>query len=111
MMSMMMKVMQQFGKGGKGGWGKGDGGFKVMEKNRDSTVWLGGIPAGIKHEEIKENFSQAGTVKRVQLTGKGTGLAWFSSPEEAKKAISMFNGSVINGSTLQVDVWTQKKWE
>merc|ERR1711957_653228 len=110
---MMQMMMQQFGKGGWGGdsWGgKGKGkGFKVLEQNRDCTIWLGGLPEGLTHEEIKENFTQAGTVKRVQLLKAGTGLAWFSTAEEATKAITMFNGSVINGATLQVDVWSKKE--
>mmetsp|Transcript_43391 Transcript_43391/g.102188 ORF Transcript_43391/g.102188 Transcript_43391/m.102188 type:complete len:269 (-) Transcript_43391:90-896(-) len=99
------------GAGGKG-WGKGGGEqksqFNVLKQNVPSTVWIGGVPEGVTFEEIKENFSAAGTVRRVQLTKNGTGFAWFSSPEEAQNAIRMFNGSIVNGSTLQVDVWTGK---
>mmetsp|Transcript_35931 Transcript_35931/g.82505 ORF Transcript_35931/g.82505 Transcript_35931/m.82505 type:complete len:266 (-) Transcript_35931:149-946(-) len=94
------------------GWGEGQSGaggkgFKVLPANAASTVWIGGVPAGITHDEIKRNFEAAGSVKRVQLMGSsGTGFAWMGSPQEAQNAITMFNGSQVNGSTLQVDPWT-----
>mmetsp|Transcript_11507 Transcript_11507/g.26047 ORF Transcript_11507/g.26047 Transcript_11507/m.26047 type:complete len:250 (-) Transcript_11507:152-901(-) len=97
----------QFGGKGKGGGGKG---FKVLKENIPCTVWIGGLPEGLTHEEIKSNFEAAGTVKKVQLTGKGTGFAWFGTPQEATQAIAMFNGSNVNGSTLQVDAWTKKEF-
>eukprot|EP00971_Amphidinium_carterae_P091440 1810212-Amphidinium_carterae.2 len=63
------------------GWGEGQSGaggkgFKVLPANAASTVWIGGVPAGITHDEIKRNFEAAGSVKRVQLMGSsGTGSA------------------------------------
>mmetsp|Transcript_92986 Transcript_92986/g.216119 ORF Transcript_92986/g.216119 Transcript_92986/m.216119 type:complete len:231 (+) Transcript_92986:102-794(+) len=90
------------------GKGPGKGGFKVIARNADSTVWLGGIPEGVTYQEIQTNFQSAGTVRRVQILKNGTGFVWFSSAEEAKEAIRMFNGSKINGSPLQVDHWTRK---
>lgn len=99
------------GKGGNKGWGGGGGGgFKVRDENAASTVWLGNIPEGTSHEEIKTNFEAAGTVKKVQLIKQGKeGLAWFSTPEEAQTAIAMFNGAQINGQAIVVDPWTRKE--
>merc|ERR1712061_113046 len=93
---------------GGGGKGNGKNFFKVQAQNANSTVWIGGIPEGINHEEIKQNFGSAGTVKKVQLLKGGTGFAWFSTPAEATQAIAMFNGSQIGSSPLQVDVWSKK---
>merc|ERR1711920_1164027 len=95
-----------------GGWGGGKGWrtpFKVKAENAAATVWLGNLPEGIGHEEIKTNFEAAGTVKRVQLIKQGKeGFAWFSTPDEAQTAIGMFNGAQINGQAIVVDPWTKK---
>merc|ERR1711920_969064 len=102
-----MVMMPPFMKGGFGAWG---GGFKVRDENAASTVWLGNIPPGTAHEEIKTNFEAAGTVKKVQLIKQGKeGFAWFSTPEEAQTAIAMFNGAQINGQAIVVDPWTRKE--
>jgi len=101
------------GWGGKG-WGGGGGSRgankNVKAENAASTVWLGGIPAGVTKEEIATNFEAAGSVKMVELIKQGKeGFIIFSSPEEATSAIAMFNGAAINGSAIQVDVWTMKE--
>merc|ERR1719203_2135262 len=113
MISAMMPMFQQMKGGGKGGdWGYKGGGrahFKILDKNRDATVWLGGIPEGVTYQEVQENFKQAGNCKKVVFTSKanseksGTGFAWFETADEAKEAIKMFNGSEINGNKLEVD--------
>jgi len=101
-----------------GGWSKGGGkgggkhrpksGFKVIEQNAASTVWLGGIPEGTTYTELQQTFSAAGTCKKVLVTKKGTGFAWFASPQEASTCIAMFNGAQVGNSFLQVDTYTKK---
>merc|ERR1712061_441408 len=96
---------------GGGGGGKGGGRkdwFTVKDDNKDATVWLGNIPEGVTIEEIQENFKSAGEVKKAKFLAKGTGMVWFADPASAKQAIQMFNGADINGSAIQVDVWTKK---
>merc|ERR1712060_380174 len=92
--------------GGKGWGGKSGGGWK--KQDRSTTVWVGGIPEGITQDELKENFTQAGTIKRINLTKGRTGIIEYSTAEEKQTAITMFNGSDVNGATLQVDEWTKK---
>merc|ERR1712187_660983 len=114
-MGAMMAMFQQMKGGGGGGkswggsggksWGGGKGG---QPRDRSTTVWVGNIPAGLTQEEIAENFGQAGTIKKTNLTKGGTGIIEFSTAAEAKQAISMFNGSEVNGSALHVDAWTGK---
>merc|ERR1711920_329742 len=92
-----------------GGKGKGGGkGFKVRSENADSTVWIGGLAEGTQFADLKTHLSQAGTCKRAQITGNGTGFGWMSSPEEAQQAITMLNGSTLNGAAIIVDTWTKK---
>merc|ERR1719221_2508508 len=76
--------------------------------DRSTTVWVGGIPEGVTQEEIAENFKGAGTVVKANLTKGRTGIIQFSTTAERDTAITMFNGSIVNGSALQVDVWTGK---
>merc|ERR1712039_53403 len=112
-----MEVMKRLGKGGggggggggKGGGGKGGwGGGDWKNKDRTTTVWVGNIPEGVSIEELQENFKQAGNIVRANLTRGRTGIIEFSTNAEAMQAISMFNGSVVNGSALHVDEWTKK---
>ncbi|CAK0797037.1 unnamed protein product [Prorocentrum cordatum] len=98
------------GWGGKGWGGSGGGRKNIKKENAKSTVWLGGVPAGVSKEEIKANFEAAGSVKLVELIKQGKeGFVIFSSPEEAMSAIAMFNGAVINGSAIQVDTWNVRE--
>merc|ERR1711957_84156 len=101
MMNSWAPAVQSKGKGNWGGdsWGgKGKSKGSVRNENRDCTVWIGGIPEGITQEELMQNFGGAGTCKEVRLTKGNTGLAIFATAEEATLAISMFNGSDVNGS-------------
>merc|ERR1712083_279618 len=104
-----MKGMKGGG-GGKGFAGNSSGGGKGggQPRDRSTTVWIGGIPEGITQEEIAENFKQAGTIKKANLTKGRTGIIEYATAAEAQQAITMFNGSDINGSKLHVDSWTGK---
>merc|ERR1719387_2800470 len=105
---MLMKMMGK-GKGkGKGGKGKGLNGAKA-----DCKVWIGNLPESVGWKELQEHFNQAGKTKWVEAftkgAGKGTGGVAYGSADEASKAISMLNGSILSGQTIQVDVWTKKE--
>jgi len=62
-------------------------------------------------QDLQEYFSQAGSVTSVNLmfdkfTGKSRGFAFveLASPEEATKAVEMFNGKELQGRPLTVNV-------
>merc|ERR1712039_996940 len=95
------------GKGGKGNAGGGGGGQK-WNADKSKTAWVGNLPAEMTEEELKANFSTAGTVVKVGITGrKRTGIVEYSSAAEVQQAISMFNGCDVGGSQLHVDVWSK----
>eukprot|EP00928_Gymnodinium_smaydae_P082441 TRINITY_DN65786_c0_g1_i1.p1 TRINITY_DN65786_c0_g1~~TRINITY_DN65786_c0_g1_i1.p1 ORF type:complete len:178 (+),score=46.18 TRINITY_DN65786_c0_g1_i1:75-536(+) len=98
---------------GKGSFGKGNGkGKRRVKFDADVMVWLSGIPEGTDFKALQEHLSKAGTCKYVKvMTGKlqGTGLAAYSSAEEANSAIGMLNGSDFQGSTLVVDTWEKQE--
>merc|ERR1712087_426075 len=102
---MQLMIQSSFaGKGGggkeKGGVAKGNGG--KTGKDKSTIAWVGNIPEGISEEEIKENFSQAGTIKSVKINRKREGFVEFTSAAEVQQAIAMFNGAEVGSSTLQV---------
>merc|ERR1719321_1732422 len=103
---MMMKMK---GKGkGKGGRGGGSRKFPPEKK-----VWIGNLPESVKYKELFELLKDSGA-KWVEVFGgnvKGTGMAAFKTAEEATAAISKFNGHMLNGNMIQVDVWNKKEKE
>merc|ERR1712232_1298363 len=117
-MMAMMNMMNGGGMGnGMGGMGMGGmcggmggmgamGGMGGMGGGKECKVWVGGVPMGVSADELKDNFGAAGTVVDAKMMKKGTAMVQFSSRNEAQMAIEMYNGVQINGSTLQVDVWT-----
>jgi len=59
-------------------------------------------------QSLKEHFSKAGNVVHADIVldnsgrSKGFGTVLMSTPEEANKAIEMFNNTDFNGRTIQV---------
>jgi len=83
-------------------------GWKFTVRQPDATVWLGNLPEGLTKEELQEHMSQAGEVKRAQLTSGNSGFCLFAKPEEAQAALSALNGSILKGQSILVDPWTRK---
>merc|ERR1719231_1398496 len=108
-MMMNPMLMKMMGKGkGKGGKGKG-----LNSAKPDCKVWIGNLPESVGWKELQEHFNQAGKTKWVEAfkkgAGKGTGGVAYGTAEDAQKAISMLNGSILSGQMIQVDVWTKKE--
>merc|ERR1719231_1824919 len=101
-MMMNPMLMKMMGKGkGKGGKGKG-----LNSAKPDCKVWIGNLPESVGWKELQEHFNQAGKTRWVEAFKKGEGNG---SAEDAQKAISMLNGSILGGQTIQVDVWNKKE--
>jgi cold-inducible RNA-binding protein len=73
-------------------------------------LYVGSLPYGVNDDQLREHFSQAGTVTsasviidRMSGRSKGFGFVEMSSDEEAKAAIDMFNGKELDGRTLVVN--------
>uniref|UniRef100_A0A7S4R3Q4 RRM domain-containing protein n=1 Tax=Alexandrium monilatum TaxID=311494 RepID=A0A7S4R3Q4_9DINO len=90
------------------GWGGSGKGFEFTVQHPDRTVWLGNLPEGTTHTDLMPMMKTVGDCRRVQVGRKGTGFAFFSNPNEAKAAIEQLNGSVVNGTAIQVDTYTSK---
>jgi RNA recognition motif-containing protein len=77
----------------------------------ENKLYVGNLPYAATEEDVKNHFSQAGTVTSVALIidrasgrAKGFGFVELSTAEEAQKAISMFNGQDFMGRVITVNV-------
>lgn len=73
-------------------------------------LFVGGLPYATTDDQLKDHFSQAGTVVSCQIItdkfsgrSKGFGFVEMSSDEEADKAVQMLNGTDFGGRTLAVN--------
>ncbi len=101
---MMMQMMMK-------GKGKGKTGLKSFHGSL--RVWIGGLPQkeGFDAElnkRLKEHMSSTGLTCQYASVGKGgSGGAAFKTKEEADQAVAVLNGSVFEGSVIQVDRLTK----
>ena len=77
----------------------------------ETRLFVGNLSFTTMEREIQEHFSAAGVVVNVNLmldkfTGKSRGFAFveFATPEEANKAVEMFQGKDLGGRALTVNV-------
>jgi RNA recognition motif-containing protein len=77
----------------------------------ENKLYVGNLPYTATEDDLKNHFSQAGTVTSVALikdraTGraKGFGFVEMASGDEAQKAITMFHGQDFMGRTITVNV-------
>ena len=73
-------------------------------------LYVGGLPYSTTDDQLKEAFSQAGSVSSAviimdKMSGrsKGFGFVEFSADDDATKAIDMMNGKDFGGRTLTVN--------
>lgn len=76
-----------------------------------NKLYVGGLSYDISEDDLKDEFSKAGTVQSAQIIidresgkSKGFGFVEMSSDEEAQKAIEMFNGKEMAGRSLTVNM-------
>lgn len=73
-------------------------------------LYVGGLPYATTDSELKDAFSQAGSVDSAviimdKMSGrsKGFGFVEMTSDDDAQKAIDMWNGKDFGGRTLTVN--------
>lgn len=82
----------------------------------ETKIYVGNLSFTTTEEELKELFSQAGTVASVALikdrdTGQSKGFAFIemTNQAEAQKAIQMFNGKSVGSRDLKVNLARPKE--
>lgn len=76
----------------------------------NNKLFVGGLPFKTTQDELQQHFAAAGQVVSAQIIidkfsgrSKGFGFVEMSTPEEAQKAIEMFNGQDFGGRSLAVN--------
>jgi RNA recognition motif-containing protein len=79
--------------------------------NNACRLFVGNLSYRSLEKDLQDYFSQAGVVTSCNLmldkfTGKSRGFAFieFSTPDEANKAVAMFNGKEFQGRQLTVNI-------
>lgn len=75
-----------------------------------NKLYVGNLSYNTTGETLEKLFAQAGKVESVNVItdansgrSKGFGFVEMSSPEEAKKAVEMFNGQEVDERNIRVD--------
>ncbi|KAI4378696.1 hypothetical protein MLD38_016140 [Melastoma candidum] len=86
-----------------------------MIKYKDSNVYIKNIDDDVTDEELREHFSQCGTIISAKVMrdekgiSRGFGFVCFSSPEEASKAVSSFSGYMFHRKPLYLAIAQRKE--
>merc|ERR1712039_78607 len=81
---------------------------KLKEVDHSLKVWVGGLSEDTTWKQLKEHFKENGCeVDLCDLMKKGTAQCTFKTEDEATSAVGCLNGTELNGSTIEVDVWTK----
>lgn len=77
----------------------------------DSKLYVGNLAYTVSEHQLRDLFSQAGEVKEVTMIldrmtqrSKGFGFVEMANPQDAQKAIEMFNGQDLEGRPLTVNI-------
>lgn len=77
----------------------------------NARLFVGNLPYRAEESELNEYFSQAGVVSSVQLmfdrdTGRSRGFGFieYTTPDDANKAVEMFNNQDFQGRNLTVNI-------
>jgi cold-inducible RNA-binding protein len=82
----------------------------------DTKLFVGNLSYNTTEDELKELFSQAGTVKSVSVikdraTGRSKGFAFIEmgSQSEVEQAIKLLNGTTFGNREIKVDIAKEKE--
>ncbi|XP_059667528.1 polyadenylate-binding protein 7-like [Cornus florida] len=84
-------------------------------KYQGSNIYVKNIDDDITDDELRENFSQCGTITSAKLMrddkgiSKGFGFVCFSTPEEANNAVNTFHGYMFRRKPLYVAIAQRKE--
>ena len=75
-----------------------------------TKLYVGNLPFKVREEDLQSLFQQAGAVESVNIIrdkfsgqSRGFGFVEMSSPEDAEKAIQMFNGHSMENREIVVN--------
>merc|ERR1719447_848501 len=96
------------GRPGDGGGRGGGGGNRDPPAPPGCRVFVRNLPFSLRWQDLKDKFRDAGHVTRVDIKqnddgrSKGCGTVTFEAPADAKRCVSQFNGTRIDGREIEV---------
>ncbi|XP_059646780.1 polyadenylate-binding protein 7-like [Cornus florida] len=84
-------------------------------KYQGSNIYVKNIDDAVTDDELREHFSQCGTITSAKLmlddkgVSKGFGFVCFSTPEEANEAVNTFHGYMFHQKPLYVAIAQRKE--
>ncbi|GMY25062.1 polyadenylate-binding protein 7 [Fagus crenata] len=84
-------------------------------KFKGSNVYVKNIDDDVTEEELREHFSQCGSITSAKLMrddkgiSRGFGFVCYSNPEEAIKAVNTFHGNMFHQKPLYVAIAQRKE--
>jgi len=85
-----------------------------MNKYQGVNLYVKNLDDSIDDERLRKEFSACGTITSAKVmtdekkNSKGFGFVCFSTPEEATKAVTEFNGKLINNKPIYVALAQRK---
>jgi cold-inducible RNA-binding protein len=77
----------------------------------ESRLYVGGLPYSMDETQLREMFAAAGSVHNATIItdkfsgrSKGFGFVEMANPEEAQKAIELFNEKEVDGRKITVNI-------
>jgi RNA recognition motif-containing protein len=82
---------------------------KLKEIDPSLKVWVGGLTEKTTFKELSKHFEDLfAKPKLVDILAKGgRAVVTYESADDVASAVSIVNGSELNGNTIEVDVWTK----
>ncbi|KAG8368411.1 hypothetical protein BUALT_Bualt15G0042700 [Buddleja alternifolia] len=88
---------------------------EAVDKSQGSNLYVKNLDDNIGDEQLKELFSQFGSITSCKVMrdpkgiSRGSGFIAFASPEEASRALSEMNGKIIGNKPLYVALAQRKE--
>jgi RNA recognition motif-containing protein len=80
---------------------------KLKKMDSSLKVWIGGLAEGTTWKQVEEHFSAVAKPSVTDIMKRGTAVVAYKTIEDVETAVASLNGSELNGSTLEVDVWVK----
>jgi len=92
------------------GGSRSSGRSRDLSNSRDSdssSVFVRNLPFNVTWQTLKEKFRDCGEVRYSEVKmengrSKGYGVVKFNSPDDARRAVNLMNGSRIDGRQIEV---------
>ncbi|CAJ1397703.1 unnamed protein product [Effrenium voratum] len=78
---------------------------KLAAFSASQKVWVGGLTEATTWKELDTHMANVAKPKLTHVY-RSTGVVVYESEEDVTTAISLLDGSELNGNVLQLDVWT-----